>query len=145
MPVRLRGHHFLCILTYRGYGYTPAFVANMTDIVGAIGRGRLVMLAEGPDDICNSLTPEDRRACNHDCARAETRDLDRVAVEEVGSLLGIDLAEPLVISPSMVATLRSAFAARSIRGACAQCLWWNFCTEIAAEGFSDTKLFAPGV
>ena len=39
MPVRLRGHHFLCILTYRGHGYTPSFVANMTEIVADIAGG----------------------------------------------------------------------------------------------------------
>ena len=143
MPVRLRGHHFLCILTYRGFGYKPTFVANMTDIVAGIGNGRPVILAEGPDDICNGLTSDDRRACNHDCGKAETRELDRVAVDEVGNLLGIDFAGPLEIRRSMVDTLRSAFAARSIRGACARCPWGEFCTDIAAEGFADTKLFSP--
>lgn len=144
MPVRLRGHHFLCILTYRGYGYTPAFVANMTDIINAIGNGRPVTLVEGPDDICGGLTPEDRRVCNHDCARSETRVLDRIAVEEVGALLGIELAGPVEITPDMVERLRPAFADRVIRGACARCPWATFCSDIAAEGFAATKLFPPG-
>lgn len=143
MPVRLRGHHFLCILTYRGYGYTPAFVANMTDVVAGIGKGRPVTLVEGPDDICRGLTPEDRLVCNHDCARTETRQLDRIAVEEVGRLLGLDFRGPLEISPPMIDRLRSEFAAGSIRGACARCPWAEFCTGIAAEGFTNTKLFPP--
>lgn len=145
MPVRLRGHHFLCILTYRGYGYTPAFVANMTDIVEGIGSGRPVMLGEGPDDICGGLTDDDRRICNHDCARAETRELDRIAVDEVSALLGIELTGPLEITRAMVDRLRPAFAARLIRGACARCPWANFCSDIAAEGFAATRLFPPGL
>ena len=28
--VRLRGHHLLCLLTYKGLGYSPEFVAGMT-------------------------------------------------------------------------------------------------------------------
>jgi len=143
MPVRLRGHHFLCILTYRGYGYTPDFVANMTGIVADIGRGRPIQLIEGPDEICGGLTAEDRRACNHDCARAETLELDRLAVTEVGDLLGTDFSGLIEIDREAVSRLRVAFAARSIRSACRRCPWSEFCTEIAAEGFAETKLFPP--
>ena len=143
MPVRLRGHHFLCILTYRGYGYTPAFVANMTNIVADIGRGRPVQLVEGPDAICGGLTADDRRACNHDCAKAETLELDRLAVEEVGALLGTDFGASICIDHSIVEGLRAAFAARSIRSACRRCPWSDFCDQIAAEGFAATKLFRP--
>jgi len=143
MPVRLRGHHFLCILTYRGYGYTPDFVANMTGIVADIGRGRPIRLIEGPDEICGGLTAEDRRACNHDCARAETLELDRLAVTEVGDLLGTDFSGLIEIDREAVSRLRVAFAARSIRSACRRCPWSEFCTEIAAEGFAETKLFPP--
>jgi hypothetical protein len=143
MPVRLRGHHFLCILTYRGYGYTPAFVANMTEIVGDIGRGRPIQLIEGPDAICGGLTAEDRRACNHDCSRAETQELDRLAVEEVGDLLGTDFSGLIVIDREKVIRMRVAFAERTIRSACRRCPWSDFCTEIAAEGFAATKLFPP--
>lgn len=143
MPVRLRGHHFLCILTYRGYGYTPAFVENMTEIVADIGRGRPVRLTYGADDICGALKEEDRRACNHDCGKAETMELDRLAVEEVGGLLAMDIGGSLRIDRSMVARLRSAFASRSIRSACRQCPWSEFCDGIAAQGFTGTKLFPP--
>ena len=143
MPVRLRGHHFLCILTYRGYGYTPGFVANMTDIVAGIGRGRPVQLVEGPDAICGGLSAEDRRTCSHDCGRAETLELDRLAVEEVSNLLGTDIGGQTTIDKAMVARLRDAFATHSIRSACRRCPWSEFCTEIAAEGFAQTKLFPP--
>jgi hypothetical protein len=143
MPVRLRGHHFLCILTYRGYGYTPAFVENMTSIVGEIAGGRPVQLSEGPDAICGGLTADDKRICNHDCDRAETRELDRAAVAEIDQVLGIDFTRPFIIDDRMVERLRSAFADRSIRSACRRCPWSNFCTEIAAEAFSATKLFPP--
>jgi len=143
MPVRLRGHHFLCILTYRGYGYTPDFVANMTGIVAAIERGRPIQLIAGPDEICGRLTAEDRRACNHDCGKAEILELDRLAVEDVGRLLGTDFSDPIKLDQPAVERLRVAFAASAIRRACRQCPWSDFCTEIAAEGFSRTRLFPP--
>jgi hypothetical protein len=143
MPVQLRGHHFLCILTYRGYGYTPAFVENMSAVVADIGAGRPVRLVEGPDDICNGLTPADRILCNHDCGKAETRDIDRLAVESIRAILPDDPSHPFVINMATIAAMRVEFAGRRIRAACERCSWSEFCTEIAADGFERTKLFTP--
>ena len=145
MPVQLRGHHFLCILTYRGYGYTPAFVENMSSIVADIANGRPVRLVDGPDDICNGLTPNDRILCNHDCAKPETREIDRLAIESVSDILPLDAAGTRVIDAATVATLRQAFAGQRIRSACRRCSWSEFCTTIADEGFVGTRLFTPEI
>jgi hypothetical protein len=142
MPVRLRGHHFLCILTYRGYGYTPAFVDNMTALVEAIGEGRKVVLVEGPDDICNGLTPECRKTCDHDCSKPSTFEIDLYASDAAKQLIPLHSGEPFVLDREHVGLMRKEFAGGSIRRACQQCSWKDFCTEIAADGFAGTKLFA---
>ena len=142
MPVRLRGHHFLCILTYRGYGYTPAFVKNMTEIVEAIGQGRKVVLVEGPDDICSGLTPECRKICDHDCSRPSTAEIDLFASDAARQFIPLN-SEPFVLDRDHVELMRREFAGGAIRQACGRCPWKNFCTEIAAEGFAGTKLFTP--
>jgi uncharacterized protein len=52
----LRAHHLLCILGFRGLGYSDAFVENMTKVVGKLGNDPEVMvtiIAE-PDDICSA-------------------------------------------------------------------------------------------
>jgi len=141
MPVRLRGHHFLCVLTFRGYGYTPAFVENMAGVVAAIKAGRPVILTEGPDDICNGFTPACRQMSDHDCSLASTMDMDRAAIASVASLLPeLDAGEDLVLSAERIHALRTAFHEGAIRTACARCSWRDFCTEIAEDGFSGTKL-----
>ena len=147
--MQLRGHHFLCILTYRGYGYTPAFVENMSSIVAGIEHGRPVRLVDGPDDICGGLTAADRLLCNHDCSKAETREIDEVAVEAVRDLLPADVGQAMTLDAATVLTLRRHFATHAIRAACGRCSWSEFCTTIASEDFRDTKLFgsanpAPG-
>jgi hypothetical protein len=83
VPVRLRGHHFLCLLTYKGLGYTSAFVENMSAIVAAINAGRPVMLVKGADDICNALSAADRVACDHDCMTADVAKCDEQAMQQV--------------------------------------------------------------
>ena len=39
MTVRLRAHHLLCLLTYVGKGYSPAFTANYDKVVRRLGEG----------------------------------------------------------------------------------------------------------
>ncbi|WP_246697552.1 DUF1284 domain-containing protein [Rhizobium sp. G21] len=142
VPVRLRGHHFLCVLTYRGYGYTPAFVANMSRVVAAIKAGAAVELTEGPDDICNGFTSACREISDHDCSLASTMEMDRTAIASVARLLPdiADKSSAIVLTAERVEALRVAFASGDNRQACKDCSWAEFCTAIAADGFSGTKL-----
>lgn len=139
-PVRLRGHHFLCLLTYKGLGYTPAFVDNMTAIANRINAGAKVILHAGPDDICAALTPADRAACNHDCAKPETAALDDMAERATIAVLGHGLSEPFTLDTEKVAKLRAAFLTGESRSACGLCRWRAVCDEIAGSGFAETLL-----
>lgn len=140
MPVQLRGHHFLCILTYRGKGYTDAFVARMSGLVAAINAGRPVQLVSGPDDICAGLTDQCRLDVNHDCAARDILRLDKLAVDAVSALLKRDLTTARTLHEDDVETLRKAYAHGTIRAACSGCSWKNFCDKIVEEKFAETKL-----
>jgi hypothetical protein len=140
MPVRLRGHHFLCVLTYRGAGYTPAFVANMTATVEALREGAPVQLVEGPDDICNGFTDACRTVCDHDCSEPETQGMDRSAADAVARALGRDLTRCAPLSAVDVSLLRAQFKQKTIRAACADCSWKEFCDSIADSDFAGAVL-----
>ncbi len=140
VPVLLRGHHFLCILTYRGKGYSPAFVENMTRQVEAIRAGRDVRLIEGPDAICAGLTQACRAEVQHDCSAADTRRLDGQAQEAVSRVLGRDLATAQSLSAKDIAVLREKYASGAIRAACKDCSWKAFCDQIVGENFAGTLL-----
>ncbi len=140
MPVLLRGHHFLCILTYRGKGYSDAFVDNMSTKVAAIRAGHPVRLTSGPDDICNGLTETCLQDVQHDCRAADTLRLDHLAVEAVSRVLERDLGKAAPLTLEEVKTLRSAFASGTIRTACQNCSWKEFCDQIVIEDFSETLL-----
>lgn len=139
-PVRLRGHHFLCLLTYKGLGYTPAFVDNMTAIAERINASAKVILHAGPDDICAALTPADRAACNHDCAKPETAALDAMAEKATVAVLDHGLNEAFVLDAEKIAKLRAAFLTGESRSACGLCRWRAVCDEIAGSGYANTLL-----
>lgn len=139
-PVRLRGHHFLCLLTYKGLGYTDRFVENMTAIAARIDAGAKVILHPGPDDICAALTPEDRAACNHDCAKPDTLTLDRLAEDATRAVLGHGLDAVFQLTAEKVTRLRAAFAAGDTRAACEGCRWKTVCDGIVGEGFQGAVM-----
>lgn len=138
--MRLRGHHFLCLLTYKGLGYTPAFVENMTAVATRINAGAKVILHAGPDDICVALTPADRAACNHDCAKPETAALDDMAEKATVAVLGHGLNDAFTLDAEKVTKLRAAFLTGESRSACGLCRWRALCDEIAGSGFGGVVM-----
>jgi hypothetical protein len=82
VTVRLRAHHLLCLLTYVGKGYTPAFTANYDVVVARLNAGEDVHLVEGPDDICAPMLAD-----GHHCLNASITERDRQAMDAVAALL----------------------------------------------------------
>jgi uncharacterized protein len=142
MAVQLRPHHLLCMLTFIGKGYSPAFVANLEQVVRRLATGaEMVQIVAGPDDICAPLLGKDGVADCH-CHRSSVIERDRLATEAIGSLLGRAIAPgtELLLSCADLDLLREAFAAGTIRQACTGCQWKPLCDDIAAAGFADTLL-----
>ncbi|MEI9404299.1 DUF1284 domain-containing protein [Mesorhizobium argentiipisi] len=138
MTVRLRAHHLLCLLTYVGKGYSPAFTANYDKVVKRLGEGEAVMIVSGPDDICAPLLGEPEPHC----LRESAAERDRLAARDVGAFLNRPIrdGDMLVLDASSLAGMRKAFSAGLTRQACSGCEWFGLCDAVAASGFSDTYL-----
>ena len=136
MTVRLRPHHLLCMLTYAGKGYSPAFTANMTAVVGRIAGGEPIEIVSGPDDICAPLLSEPDPHCHRESVTLR----DRWAAAAVERLFGNGMSDPVVLEKDDIEGLRHAFASGDIRSACRGCDWKALCTDIAGDGFAGTLL-----
>lgn len=138
MTVRLRAHHLLCLLTYVGKGYTPAFTANYDGIAQRLSRGEDILLVSGPDDICAPLLdgPEPH------CLGESVIERDRLAARDVGDLLArsIQPGVRLDLDAAILARLRQAFSVGGVRKACDSCEWNELCSAIAAGGFADVRV-----
>lgn len=66
--VKLRGHHLLCLLGYRGKGYSDGFCANMTEIYETLRRKpeTEIEVIDGPDDICRAFPIDQHAHCRND-------------------------------------------------------------------------------
>ncbi|NDV89467.1 DUF1284 domain-containing protein [Aurantimonas aggregata] len=138
MTVRLRAHHLLCMLTYVGKGYSPAFTANYDVIVGRIDRGEDILIVEGPDDICAPLLGDE----DSHCLRESVVERDDRAAEAVAVLLcrTIGPGGRIRLNPDMLQTMRWAFRSSEGRRACMNCEWASLCSSVAEDGFSDVRL-----
>jgi hypothetical protein len=140
--VRLRGHHLLCLLTYKGLGYSPAFVRGMTAIAARLAAGAVAEIVEGADDICAPLCAEEQHP---HCHEATVPERDRRALALVAAALDRPLGagDRLVLDEHIRARLRAAYAADAFAPACALCEWQPLCRDIAADGYRETLFHAP--
>ena len=139
--IRLRPHHLLCMLTYKGEGYSPEFIANCDWLIRQFAAGNEpVEIVSGPDDICAPLIAGGD--CH--CFNESVLERDQKAAQQLSSLLG----EPVVpgavleLTGARLGMLRSAFRNGDIRAACEECPWKELCDGIAGGGFAGTKLSA---
>lgn len=138
MTIRLRPHHLLCMLSFVGKGYTPAFTANMASIISRLGAGETILTVEGPDDICAPIAGAPSSHCHLQSARRR----DIAAATAVGGLLGMAIhpGTRLCLTAETIIRLQQAFASGSIRKACAACEWGQLCTSVANSGFANSLL-----
>ncbi|MGT2467926.1 DUF1284 domain-containing protein [Mesorhizobium atlanticum] len=138
MTVRLRAHHLLCLLTYVGKGYSPAFVANYDVVVERLAGGVDILIVSGPDDVCAPLLNEGEPHCLGESAARR----DEAAAQDVADLLGRPLVAGarLELDPSTLARMREAFSSGFTRKACPGCEWFELCGAVAADGFRETRL-----
>lgn len=147
-PVRLRGHHLLCALTFVGKGYTPAFTANYRRIVARLNEGVAAEIVDGPDDICAPMLAEPE----HHCLNDSVAERDAQALADLAALLGepLRVGMTLTLDAAKIARLRAIFAQGEGRQACAGCQWHTLCTDIAASGYAGVRLagaaqYTPGI
>ncbi|MEO5755922.1 MAG: DUF1284 domain-containing protein [Mesorhizobium sp.] len=138
MTIRLRAHHLLCLLTYVGKGYSPAFTANYDVIAHRLSRGEDILIVQGPDDICAPLLAEPEPHCLGESAAER----DLAAARDVGDLLGraIGPGAQLELDTALLARLRLAFSAGLTRKACVSCEWSGLCSDVAAGGYQDARV-----
>jgi hypothetical protein len=80
---RIRPHHLLCIQGFRGQGYSPTFIANLSRIKEYFEAApdAPVELVHGVDEICDYCPHLD----SNDCTRPgqKVSELDRMALERM--------------------------------------------------------------
>jgi len=151
VTIRLRGHHLLCLLGYRGKGYSESFCDNMTEIYE---RLRLhpeteIEIVEGPDDICRAFPSDQISHCMNDSVfrkdaaivrlaglgfAAASNDGGSIPAGEDGSGAGLRVGDRASWA-ALCEAVRSQVQPEDVKTICADCRWEPFglCKEGVAH------------
>jgi len=121
---RLRHHHLLCTQTFTGKGYDYRFVANMEDVVEALGSPKdlVIRLSIGSDDICSLCPNEVRGLC---------RDESSVIEKDRSAAMFLDIPEEAVIpAEQLIKKVRERLQGLDdFRLICGECEWLDLYNE----------------
>jgi hypothetical protein len=125
-PVRLRGHHLICLQFFRGEGYDAAFVENLTRLV-ARSTDAPALIVSGADDVC-AACPElgamDRCASESAGGEDQIAHIDSLALEVLDAATG----EQLSLAQARGRLESDARGVGVWRArACDGCAWENVC------------------
>ena len=129
MPYQIRGHTLLCLQGFRGEGYSPAFVANMTKIHAALlgNPDQLVTPIASPDEICASC-PHLNGGCTLRGPQSEGEMIaqDRVVLQRLG------LVENQAVTwRHVLQRISATTAGKDLSTICGACPWLplGYCAE----------------
>jgi len=125
-PVRLRGHHLICLQFFRGEGYCTDFVENLEHVLQRAQAER-VLVVDGIDHVC-AACPElgsDNRCASEDAGgESEIVRLDELAM----SILDVTSGQRLSLPEARSRLEADAIGAGSWRAnACHGCAWEHVC------------------
>ncbi len=126
--LKIRAHHLCCIQGFQGYGYSPAFVANMRAVISELEAfpSRLLKLVTVCDAICVSCPSKRECASQESVLSRRIRQMDLVVLEKLriddGTVVKADEAFGLINSK-----LNKASDVEEVCGTCKwrqKCLWY---------------------
>ncbi|MDD4496824.1 MAG: DUF1284 domain-containing protein [Methanosarcinaceae archaeon] len=125
---KIRAHHLFCMQGFQGYGYSPAFVSNMREVVSALNREPCLKLelVSGCDDIC-ACCPN-RLECSRQASgkAGRIKGMDHFVLEKLGLGDGTVL-EAGELFRLVHKKLRNASCIEAVCGNCGwrdKCLWY---------------------
>ncbi len=120
--LKLRGHHLLCLLAFRGKGYDSAFISNLKKLQERIKKEKniKIKITDGPDDICSACPHLKKSICCIDAEDSEskTRSMDNNVLKK----LNLDKDSNEIELSAIIKALENT-EENEIRELCAACPW----------------------
>lgn len=125
--IKLRPHHLLCILFFRGKGYSKEFTQNMENIINHIKNNSKIKMVMGLDDICNKCPNKIGNFCKDNI---KVTDFDKKAL----SLCEINNIENEFNYNNLKNEIlnKIIFPGKRVK-ICKNCHWNYFCNDIENE------------
>jgi hypothetical protein len=124
----LRGHHLLCLIGYRGMGYSEEYVKNMTCLHQTLRENSktLIQLVKGPDQLCEKYP----NSGTYHCQDENIYERDAIILEKLGLKVGQILKWEEIES-----CIRELIVPSDIQVVCETCSWRSY--GVCEEGVQD--------
>jgi hypothetical protein len=118
----LRAHHLICILGFRGLGYSKEYVDNMTKIVALLRSSpdTLIEIVSKPDDICARCPFLGKKGCQQKGPESEevVRNRDLTVMERLNLVAG-----EIITWAKAEKGIRSSISPEDLVSICQDCQW----------------------
>jgi uncharacterized protein len=126
MPFKLRPHHLICSLCFRGRGYDKAFVKSFEAICQALHANpdSEIVVTSDCDDVCAKCPQKQSHCCRHE---------KKVAAMDQAYLTMLQLKVGQVITlQALKIKIKTLLTMTGFHQACGQCSWYdlNLCAPI---------------
>jgi hypothetical protein len=128
-PLKVRPHHLLCILGFRGLGYDEEFVSNMTKLVEKLHADSTlpITLVVGGDAICAACPHSKGGKClKRADSEAEVTILDSKVLKRLGFEVGVQIP-----AGEAWERVRERLTSEDLTEICVDCEWLGlgYCVE----------------
>jgi hypothetical protein len=128
-PVKIRGHHLLCLLGFRGRGYSPEFVEAMGQVLREFQTSpeTPILLVAECDLICASCPHVSGNECRKSPdASKRIRDKDDAIIKKAGLRPGRQTTPQAAWQ-----AIKENFKTQDIAALCSRCQWLElgYCQE----------------
>jgi hypothetical protein len=132
---KIRPHHLLCILGFRGYGYNKNFIFNMTRIVEELRTNpdTIIFISQQADDLCAPCPHNNRGVC---VKKPDSEEIVQNLDSQYLKLLQIPLEVPISTS-EVWDVVASSITLKSMKKICKKCEWWSY--GYCSEGLTQLK------
>jgi hypothetical protein len=117
MMSAIRPHHILCLLAFRGKGYSEAFCASMAEKREHLLEGMPFELVTGKDGLCETCPNWGGDFCASTEGRITAEELDLRIIQALG------LKEADTITLSSISDPLSALSVNNLANLCDGCSW----------------------
>lgn len=125
---KLRGHHLFCLLGYRGMGYSPEYVQNMTHLHQTLRNNpkTFIQLVKGPDQLCEKFP----NSGIYHCQDENIYERDAVILKKMGLEIG-----QILMWEEIESRVRKFVVPSDIQMVCETCSWRSY--GICEEGIQE--------
>ncbi|QSZ27713.1 DUF1284 domain-containing protein [Aceticella autotrophica] len=130
----IRGHHFLCMLGFRGLGYDDVFIDNMYKIIRKLKNKQhmLIKAVDNVDNICAMCPNNMDGECRIENYPGSVKERDRAVLK----ILGIKVGEA-VRYRDVVNKIKENMTEERMTNICKDCEWFSL--GYCIEGFRKLK------